>query len=235
MKIGGLLKFSIIDFPGKLAAVVFTQGCNLRCPYCHNAELVLPEKYQPPIPLRTIFDFLKKRQGQLNGVVISGGEPTVHQDLKPFLQKVKDLDYAIKLDTNGTHPEVISDIIHSGLVDYISMDIKAPLSKYHQVTGIPHQEELIKHSIRLLLERHVPYEFRSTVPKDLLKENDIQEMSALIKGATQYHLQRFVPRLSVIDPVYADEQMDNYSEADMQHLRKKYDITDSSIEEPRKN
>jgi pyruvate formate lyase activating enzyme len=235
MKIGGLLKFSIIDFPGKLAAVIFTQGCNFRCPYCHNAELVLPDKFQPPVPVQTVLDFLTKRRGQLNGVVVSGGEPTMHPDLKPFLQQIKALDYAVKLDTNGTRPDVLIELAQAGLLDYIAMDIKAPLEKYHQLTGATGLEAQIKKSIQWLINQPLPYEFRTTVLKDLLTEKDLQGIFALIKGAGCYRLQDFVPRDSVVDPAYADEAMDQYTEKQMQVFRAKYELPHSSGPEQEKN
>ena len=134
MKIGGLLKFTLIDFPGRPAAVVFTQGCNFRCRYCHNPELVYPHMFAEPVAEEEIDAFLKRRQGTLEGIVVSGGEPTLHEDLPQFLAKLKGMGYATKLDTNGTRPEVLKQLIQGKLLDFIAMDLKAPLEKYSLIT-----------------------------------------------------------------------------------------------------
>ncbi|OQX50761.1 MAG: anaerobic ribonucleoside-triphosphate reductase activating protein [Candidatus Cloacimonas sp. 4484_209] len=133
MKIGGFQKVSLIDYPGKICAIVFTRGCNFRCPYCHNPELVLPENYSPLIPEEEIFSFLEKRRGKLDAVEITGGEPTLQEDLTEFIRKIKEMGFLVKLDTNGSFPSVLEKVIYSGLVDYIAMDVKAPLEKYRQV------------------------------------------------------------------------------------------------------
>jgi pyruvate formate lyase activating enzyme len=135
MRIGGLQKLSLIDFPGKLAAVIFTQGCNLRCRYCHNPELVLPSCFHETIKEEDVLAFLYSRRKYLEGVVISGGEPTVQPELIPFMRSVKQMNFALKLDTNGTRPEILKEIIALQLVDFIAMDVKAPLEKYEEVTA----------------------------------------------------------------------------------------------------
>jgi pyruvate formate lyase activating enzyme len=135
MKIGGLQKFSLLDYPGKISAVVFTQGCNFRCPYCHNPELVDPERFQECIPEDEIFAFLETRRGKLEAVTVTGGEPTIQNGLSSFVRRIKDMGFMVKLDTNGSRPEVLEELIRHKLIDYIAMDIKAPLEKYEAVTG----------------------------------------------------------------------------------------------------
>jgi len=193
MKIGGFQKFSLIDFPGKLSAIIFTQGCNFRCSYCHNPELVDPEEFSKLIPEKEIFDFLKKRQGKLDAVSITGGEPTLHKDLPDFIRKIKEMGFLVKLDTNGTNPEMLNKIIEKDLVDYLAMDIKAPLAKYSDITGSKINDTDILNSIRLLENSGVDYEFRSTVVKDLLTSDDVLNMGNMLGHAKRYFLQKFVP------------------------------------------
>lgn len=135
MQIGGLQKFSLLDYPGKISAVVFTQGCNFRCPYCHNPELVDPARYQECLPEEEIFSFLETRRGKLEAVTVTGGEPTLQKSLAPFLRRIKDMGFLVKLDTNGSRPDVLEELLRQKLIDYIAMDIKAPLEKYEAVTG----------------------------------------------------------------------------------------------------
>ena len=183
MRIGGFQKCTVIDYPGKVAAIVFTQGCNFRCGYCHNPALVLPQLYNQPYDERLILEFLRKRQGRLQGVVVTGGEPTIHNDLNIFLTKLKDLRYAVKLDTNGSRPDVLKNIIDQKLVDYIAMDIKAPLAKYEQIAGVPIHPTLIKKSITIIKASGIDHHFRTTLLKDVCAEEDIRNMFALTNGS----------------------------------------------------
>ncbi len=194
MKIGGLLRFSLIDYPKKIAAVIFTQGCNFRCSYCHNPELVIPQQFKTPLPEGKVLAFLEKRKNQLEGVVISGGEPTVQKDLLSFLQKIRLMGYAIKLDTNGSHPEVLQEAIDRKLVDCVAMDIKAPLEKYCLVTQSRDYAENIKKSIDVIITSSLPHEFRTTYVQSLLSSEDIPKMSALVKADQSYHTQPFIWR-----------------------------------------
>ncbi|MDD5750660.1 MAG: anaerobic ribonucleoside-triphosphate reductase activating protein, partial [Candidatus Pacebacteria bacterium] len=169
MIIGGLQKITLIDYPGQLACVVFLVGCNFRCPFCYSSELVLPEKIarQPRMPEKDFFDFLKQRQGQLDGVVICGGEPTINQRLADFCSRIKKLGYKIKLDTNGSNPAVIADLLKKKLLDYVAMDIKAPREKYPQTIGFEgvsssYLLDNIQKSVDLLKKGSVDYEFRTT-------------------------------------------------------------------------
>jgi pyruvate formate lyase activating enzyme len=195
MLFGGLQKTTLVDYPGKIAATVFTLGCNFRCPYCHNPELVLPEliEKQPKIPEGEIINFLKEQQGLLQGLCITGGEPTLHPDLIDFMQKVKDLGYLIKLDSNGSDPKILKEIINKNLVDYIAMDVKTSLEKYNLVTLGNVPENKIKESIAILKEGRVDYEFRTTVVPGIVEKEDIMKIVEFIKGAPKYFLQRFKP------------------------------------------
>ncbi|KQC11643.1 MAG: anaerobic ribonucleoside-triphosphate reductase activating protein [Candidatus Cloacimonas sp. SDB] len=197
MKIGALQKFSMIDYEGKLSAIVFTQGCNFRCPYCHNPELVKPEKYQTPVPMEIVFSFLENRIGLLDAVVITGGEPTLHRDLHVFIKRIKDLGFLVKLDTNGTNPDVLEHLVKNDLVDYLAMDIKAPLSKYSQVTRCAVDISKISRSIELIKTSGVEHEFRSTLVKNLLTEDEILDIGNLLGKKTRYFLQNFVPAKTV--------------------------------------
>lgn len=191
MKIGGLQKTSLIDYPGKIAAVVFTQGCDLRCPYCHNPELVLPKHYQEPIPEETFFQFLEKRKKHLDGVVITGGEPTLHADLEAFIERIRSYGFCIKLDTNGTHPQVLQHLLSMRLVDYVAMDIKGPLKTYSLIAGVRLDLEAIRSSIRIIKDSGIGHEFRTTVVPGLHTISELKEIGSLIHGAHRYALQAF--------------------------------------------
>jgi pyruvate formate lyase activating enzyme len=193
MKLGHLEKFSMIDFPGKLSAVVFTQGCNFRCPYCHNPELVLPERFGKPLPEDDILTFLGKRKKQLDAVVITGGEPTMHKPLPRFVKAIKDMGFLIKLDTNGTNPNMLSELLEEDLLDYVAMDIKAPLTKYSEITRTSVNHEQIEKSIEILKNSSVEYEFRSTIVDSLFDKNDVSEIKNLINGCDRYFIQNFTP------------------------------------------
>jgi len=193
MKIGGLQKVSLTDYPGKISAIVFTQGCNFRCPYCHNPELVDPELYQECLPEEEFFSYLEKRKGKIEAVTITGGEPTIQNDLIPFIMRVKAMERLIKIDTNGSKPEVLEELIRRNLVDYLAMDIKAPLEKYAAITRTPVNGKAIRQSIMLIMNSGIDYEFRTTIVKSQIKEADLLAIGRLIKNASLYSLQRYVP------------------------------------------
>ncbi|MBI5037419.1 MAG: anaerobic ribonucleoside-triphosphate reductase activating protein [Candidatus Kerfeldbacteria bacterium] len=193
MRIGGLQKFSMIDYPGLVSAIVFTTGCNFRCGYCHNPELVKPEYFLPPIPVEDILEFLRARQGKLEAVVITGGEPTVHPDLPQFIGAIKALGYKIKLDSQGTNPAMLDSLIQDRLIDYIAMDIKGPLNRYAEITNMPVNPADIQESIRLIMASGLPYEFRTTIVREQLGTADFRSMAQLIRGAEKYYLQKFIP------------------------------------------
>lgn len=191
MKIGGLQKLSLVDYPGIAAAALFTIGCNMRCGYCHNPELVLPERYAPEIPLDYIFDFLAQRRGRLDGVVISGGEPTMHDDLPEFALTLKKMGFLVKLDTNGTNPDMVQRMLDEKSLDFIAMDIKATLPKYSAAIARPIDTTALKTSIEQIMDSGVGYEFRTTAVKQLMTIGDFDEIGQMIKGAKRYAFQRF--------------------------------------------
>lgn len=184
MIIGGLQKTSLLDFPEKIAAIVFTVGCNFRCGYCHNPELI-----NGGAKIEEVFEFLKTRQGKLDGVVITGGEPCLQKDLPEFIKQVKELGFAVKLDTNGSFPEMLEKVLPD--LDYVAMDIKAPLEKYSQIVNVDVDTSKILKSIEILKNGGVDYEFRTTVVKSQLSFEDFEKIGQLIQGAPRYYLQRF--------------------------------------------
>ncbi len=192
MLIGGFQKCSLIDYPGKISAIIFTLGCNFRCSYCHNPELVYPELFNKPIPEEEVFSFLDKRIGKLDAVTITGGEPTLQTDLLDYTLRIKKLGFLIKLDSNGSNPDILQDVLGSKTIDYIAMDVKAPLEKYGEVTGSGIESEKIKNSIELTMNSNTAYEFRVTVTKSELDEGDILKIGKLIEGAKLCVLQKYV-------------------------------------------
>lgn len=190
MIINGLMKLTALDFPGRVACTVFSGGCNMRCPFCHNATLV--QKPEDIIPNDQVLDFLKKRKGLLDGVCFTGGEPLLQPDIADFMEKVKELGYLIKLDTNGTFPEKLMALAEKGLLDYVAMDIKNSPEKYKETAGMPGLNlDNIKKSKDFLLSGTVDYEFRTTVVKEYHTVESITEAAEFIKGAKRYYLQCF--------------------------------------------
>jgi len=165
-------KFSLIDYPGKICAVIFTQGCNFRCPYCHNPELVNPRFYGECILEEELFQFLEKRQEKLDAIVITGGEPTIQADLTELIDKIKTMNFLVKIDTNGSHPQVLEKLIKEKHIDYIAMDVKAPLERYEEITASRINPFDIEKSMGLIMKSGIDYEFRTTVVKSLLNEKD---------------------------------------------------------------
>ncbi|HVO66897.1 MAG TPA: anaerobic ribonucleoside-triphosphate reductase activating protein [Syntrophales bacterium] len=215
MKIGGLQKVSLIEYPGKICAIIFSQGCNFRCPYCYNPELVDPELYKECLTQDEILSFLAKRKGKLDAVTISGGEPTLQPDLLEFIKRVRKIGYLIKIDTNGSRPEIVEKLIGGKLIDYIAMDVKGPLKKYRMITRSQIHEEEIKQSIEMIMKSGMPYEFRTTVLKNLLEESDILEIGKLIKNARLYLLQYFIPTRTLDKEflnyeAYSQEEMERF-------------------------
>ena len=198
MKIGGLNKFSLSDYPGKIAVVVFTQGCNFRCPWCHNGSLIavnVPGDLL--IPEEKFFQFLEGRTNQLDGVVISGGEPTIQPDLSTFIYQIKAKGFLVKLDTNGSQPQVLHRLLQEELIDFITMDIKAPLDIYDRLTGVDTPISRIKESIELIANSNVTHEFRTTVVEPLLSAEDVQTIRKLVPAGSTYRLQKFRPEHAI--------------------------------------
>lgn len=199
MLIKGFQKLTLLDFPGKTACTVFTGGCNFRCPFCHNAGLVTRMDTEI-IPESEVFEHLKKRQGILDGIAITGGEPLLQGDIEEFLRKVRELDYAIKLDTNGSFPEKLESVIKNGLCDYIAMDIKNSKEKYPETVAIKNFDiSDIEKSVEILKMGKVPFEFRTTVTKNFHTIIDIENIGKWINGTENYYLQNFVDSGNLID------------------------------------
>jgi pyruvate formate lyase activating enzyme len=208
MKYAGLIKQSLVDYPGEIAAVLFTRGCNMRCPFCHNPDLLIKPKnpVPEPIDIKEILSFLQERRGFLDAVVISGGEPTLNQELYDDIKSIKELGYLLKLDTNGTNPAMLEKLLKAGWLDYVAMDIKAPLEykKYLQACGRLSTGEFfnIRSSIHLLRTSLVRLEFRTTVVPVLHTPEDILDIARYLQGAPRYTLQQFNPSIT-LEPGYA--------------------------------
>ncbi|MCF6247104.1 MAG: anaerobic ribonucleoside-triphosphate reductase activating protein [Desulfobacula sp.] len=232
MNIGGFQKNSLIDFPGTIACIVFTQGCNFVCPYCHNPDLVTKPKKMAASTGKgndhvfeedKIFEFLFKRKGLLEGVVITGGEPTLQTDLVEFCRKVKTFGYRLKMDTNGTNPEVLTQLFEDGLLDYVAMDIKTHLKEYHRVwpskKNIGNNTDKIVDSIRLIMSKAPAYEFRTTCVKPFISNKIIQNIGETIKGANLYILQNCSKNVTVLDPEFLKNGDPFFSETQMKELK----------------
>lgn len=201
MQICGLQKLSMVDYPGLLAATVFTGGCNLRCPFCHNAPLVTGLADAPTLTQEEVLDFLSTRRGLLDGVVLSGGEPLLHPEAPEFLSQVRALGFSIKVDTNGCYPEALSHILEAGLADYVAMDLKNSPARYGETVGIKNFDLApIRESLRLLKTSGIPYELRTTVVRELHTPEEIRAMGEWAQGAPVYCLQRFVDSGNLISP-----------------------------------
>ena len=200
LPIKGFQKLTMIDYPGKIACTIFLPGCNFRCGYCHNRSLVLEPQSLPAISEDHILNFLKEKKKWLDGVVISGGEPTLHKGLEPFIRKIKEISYSVKLDTNGTSPETVKKLIDERLVDYIAMDIKAPLKNYSEVAHAFVDTKNIEDTIGIIKKSGIPYEFRTTIVPCLTGKIHITKIGKLLKGSKLMFLQQFRPGDSLIDP-----------------------------------
>lgn len=221
MILAGFQKLTLIDYPRKIATTVFTVGCNFRCPFCHNPELVLANSqnfnYGEKVE-KEFWDFLRKRKGKLDGVCITGGEPTIQPDLIEFIKKIKKLGYAVKLDSNGTRPDVLKKIIDLKLVDYIAMDIKNQLGKYDLATGIKTDKERIKLSVKLIMNAGISYEFRTTVVPGIHEELDFLEIANWIKGAQAYWLQKYEEN-KILDPCLKEKTKNH--KVDLEKIKQK--------------
>lgn len=204
MTIGGLQKLTLIDFPGEIACTVFTVGCNFRCPFCHNPELIDPASFKLSgiIDENDFFSFLEARRGLLDGVCVTGGEPTLQRDLPNFLEKIKNLGFLVKLDTNGTNPEMLEKLLAGGLIDYFAMDIKTKIDDYKKAVGTEVDLEKIKKSIGIIRNSGINYEFRTTVVPGIHEEEDILAIAEEIAGAKRYYLQQFRSGGKVLNPAF---------------------------------
>lgn len=193
MIINGFQKMTLLDFPGRVACTIFTAGCNMRCPFCHNASLVTEVDHSLNISEDEILSYLEKRQGLLDGVCITGGEPLLQAGIEDFIAKIKALGYAVKVDTNGCYPENLKRLVENGLVDYVAMDVKNQFAKYGATVGIKDFDLApVKESISFLISSGIDFEFRTTIVKELHTVEDIAVLSGEIKGAKKYFLQNFV-------------------------------------------
>ncbi|MDD5724331.1 MAG: anaerobic ribonucleoside-triphosphate reductase activating protein [Syntrophales bacterium] len=232
MRIADIQRFSLIDYPGKICAIIFTQGCNFRCPYCHNPELVapsLPEKgasYGKTMKAGNILAFLERRRGKLDAVSITGGEPLLQSGLIKFIEQVRSLGFLVKIDTNGSHPKILKKLIAGGLLDYIAMDVKAPLEKYEQVTNSPIASDNITESIQMIMGSGIDYEFRTTLVSTLLAGEDLEKIGTLIEGAGRYVLQRFVPS-KTLDPAFMNEK--TWPDGELYDIKERLERSVSSV------
>ncbi len=216
MYIEGLQKLTLLDYPEKMACTVFTHGCNFRCPFCHNASLVV-ESASQRISIDELKEFFQKRKGILDGVCITGGEPLLQKDIKEFIELIKSYGYLVKLDTNGSYPEKLKELVNAGILDYVAMDVKASPEKYPVLTGIDGFDVTpINESISFLKEGKVPYEFRTTVVREFHEPQDFFKIGEWIKGCEKYYLQQFVDSGDVISG-----GLSAYSPEEMEEIRQK--------------
>lgn len=218
VEIKGLEKFAPQDFPGVMASTVFLGSCNFRCPYCHNADLVLNPEGLPTFPMDYFTDFLDSRDGWLEGICVTGGEPLLHRDLEKFLAFLKQRNLLVKLDTNGSFPSRLERLLRKDLLDSIAMDIKAPLDKYQDVARAKVNEEEIHRSMELILNSGVDYMFRTTVVPGLVGQEELVKIGRMLKGAEVFQIQRFVPA-NTLDPSF--EQKETFSKKDILAMAKK--------------
>jgi len=221
MRIGGFQKLSLVDYPGRLCTIIWTIGCDLRCKFCYDPELVLPEKIRETkeVPKDYIFNYLNKRRGFLDAVEITGGEPTLHGDLPEFIEEIKEIGYLVKLDTNGTNPSMLQYLMNRGLIDYVAMDIKTKLTfeKYKGIVGNVLTREMfenVKSSIEILLDSKIDYEFRTTLVKDFHSKEDIIEVCKKIRRARAYYLQK----LRILDGLVGGIDLAPFDEREVQEI-----------------
>ena len=216
MRIGGLQKISLIDYPGRISAIVFTQGCNFRCPYCHNPELVDPAQYGPILPEEEVFSFLERRRGKLEAVTVTGGEPTLQTDLEGFLKRIKKMGYLVKVDTNGSNPTMLERLIRGRWVNYLALDVKGPLHKYGQIAKAKVETAKILRSIELIASSKIDHEFRTTVVRSQLDKDDLIATATLLKRGL-YVLQPYVS-VKCLDKEFLKES--SYSAEEFSEIRR---------------
>jgi len=218
LKIGGLEKLSLLDYPGKLSAIIFTYGCNLRCPFCHNPELVIYDlDSEVEIKEDDLFDYLTKRRGKLDAVVITGGEPLIYNDIEILIRKIKDLGYLVKLDTNGFFPKKLKDLVNKKILDYIAMDVKYTLDDYVEQTGDKDAVKKVTESIDIIQNSGIDYEFRTTFVKGIHSIEDAQDIAQTIKGSNKYYIQNFRPG-KTIDPSF--DNSNSFTEKELKTMLK---------------
>lgn len=206
MRIGGLQKFTLSDYPGVPAAIIFTQGCNYRCPFCHNGAL-LPMQGCEEIEVDEVLSWFRERQGKLDGVVITGGEPTLQADLGSFIGKIKEMGYRVKLDSNGSHPEILQKLLKQGLIDFVAMDVKATASKYSQLCGVAVDCERIQQSMEIIAKSGVDHLFRTTYVEAFLNEADLEEIRGMVPAGSAYVQQAFRPENALCEKLRKEEKL----------------------------
>ena len=214
MKISGFDKLTLLNYPDKVACTIFTSGCNLRCPFCHNSGLVTNNYNE--ISFDSIYEYLKKRIGILDGVCITGGEPLIHADIKDYIKKIKDLGYLVKIDTNGCNPKLLKESIDLKLVDYIAMDIKNIYSKYDITSGVKVNIDNIKKSISIIENSGIDYEFRTTIVKEFHSTQDIKEILSYISSNSNYYIQNFKNSNDVFN-----RNLSSFSEKELVEMKNK--------------
>jgi pyruvate formate lyase activating enzyme len=222
MQIKGFIEVSFSDWDGKVSSVIFLPSCNMRCPFCYNTKLVLHPDKMPTHDLTNVENYLQKNRKWIDGVVITGGEPTIHMDLPVLCKKIKELGFPVKLDTNGTNPTLMVELLNEGLIDYVAMDVKAPLTleKYSKASGVNASLFLpkIKKTIDTLLSRKVEYEFRTTTVPSIHGVKDIEEICQKIKGCEKYALQNFRANAETLDPTF--QSLKPFSKVDLENFQK---------------
>lgn len=224
MRIHGLNKTTLLDYPGRLAATIFTGSCNFRCPFCHNAELVLCPGEQPLVEEEEIFEFLKKRRGIVQGVCITGGEPTLQPDLEDFIDRIREAGYPVKLDTNGYRPDVLWRLMSRDKLDCVAMDIKSSRKGYAEAAGLDRLDlARIEESAAMLKSGSIPYEFRTTVVKGIHKAEDFEDIGRWLEGAQAYYLQAYVESDNVMVPgfeSFSREEMEGFASIARKYIDK---------------
>lgn len=218
MKISGLQKLTTLDYPGKVACTIFTQGCNMYCSFCHNSELI-SYGAKTQYTEKDILDFLESRKGKLDAVCISGGEPTMQHDILDFVKKVSNMGFCVKIDTNGTNPDILAQLVSSGFVSYVAMDVKNIPKKYKDTCGIPILLANINSSIVILNNNNVDHEFRTTVSPSFIEPEDIHKIATWVRGCDKYYIQKFIMRDTVMGKTF-EEPTDEFMKLCLQEARK---------------
>ena len=231
MILSGINTLTLLDYPDKVACIIFTAGCPFRCGYCHNPQFVLPEEIKKlmgsMIPEEKFFSFLKSRKGLLDAVVVSGGEPTIHEDLPDFFRKIKEMEFLTKLDSNGTKPDMIEKLIKDNLIDFIAMDIKATPDKYEETVSAKVNTTDLLRSKELIMNSNIDHEFRTTVIQEFHTESDIEEIAKLAKGCHLYSIQNFRPALTL------DKKFQKFHPHTKEQLKKFKEIAEQYVDNVR--
>ena len=224
VQIKGIEKFSVIDYPGRTCCIVFLADCNFRCPYCHNPDLIERPGKMPDVPEEDVLELLRSRRKWLDGVCITGGEPTLHRDLPEFIRKVQKEGFLVKLDTNGTNPGMVEALIREGLLDYVAMDIKAPPERYSEVVRADVDMDKVRKTVKLIMKSGVDYEFRTTVVPRLHSKEDIKKICEWLKGARRFFIQGFMPGNTLDkgfsnESAFPDKELEGFAEVAREYFK----------------